>query len=176
MPEPDFDPLDGLSEEDKQYISGHREAFQRQAAAHGRANAVDEERKRAAEEHMRSTQQAAGGAPVAPPAVVNGSAAPRPMATVVASGRLSIMVAHPETKSLELPASADKYAPDWASLKEMICKWDGIWTVSRHEFPAQVADLLGFFGKDGWKKPEDSEKETFEVIVKNGRVFRSDPE
>lgn len=176
MPEPDFDPMDGLSEEDKQYLSGHRDAFQRQAAAHAKINGSDEDRKRAAEEHMRATQ-AAAGVPVTPQPANGAAPAPRPVAVVAAQpGKVSLMVAVPETKGNDLPIAGEKFAPDWNSMKEQIAKHTGTWIVSRHEFTSQVADILGFFGKDGWAKPTDSEKETFEAIVKNGRVFRSDPE
>jgi hypothetical protein len=168
MPEPDFDPMDGLTEDDKQYLAGHKKAFERQAAARGN---LDDVRKKAAEEHMRATQEAAG-VPVTPP--TNG-ARPAPVAAPVASGRISLMVAVPDASG-GLPPTTEKFAPDWNSMKEIIAKHNGTWTVSRHEFSAQVADILGFFGKDGWAKPVESEKEVFEAIVKNGRVFRTDPE
>jgi hypothetical protein len=168
MPEPEFDPLEGLTEDDKSYLDSHRNAFQRQAKAH----AGDEERRKAAEEHMRATRQAAGLPADAP-------LPPRPPSSVAAQpvqpGRISIMVASSETKGGELKAAHDKYAPDWNSMKEIIAKHDGTWVVTRHEFSTGVADILGFFGKDGWERPADSEKEKFEVIVKNGRVFRTDP-
>ena len=170
MPQPEFDPMDGLSEEDKQYLDGHRNAFARQKAAHDAKAGGDEERKKAAEEHIRATREAAGLPPDAPmptPQVVKAAA--------VASGRISIMVARPETKPNDLPSTTEKFAPDWNAMKEFIAKYDGTWIISRHEFSVQVADILGFFGKDGWAMPADSEKETFEAIVKSGRVFRSDP-
>lgn len=169
MPEPEFDPLDGLTEEDKSYLDAHRNAFKRQAQAH----AGDEERRKAAEEHMRATRQAAGlpaDAPLPlrpPPSTV--------AAQPVQAGRISIMVANPETKPNELPAANEKFAPDWNTMKEIIAKHDGTWVVTRHEFSSSVADILGFFGKDGWARPSDTEKEKFEAIVKNGRVFRTDP-
>lgn len=164
MPGPDFDPMDGLSEEDKSYISGHKKAFERQAAAH----AGDESRKKAADEHMKSVRVAAGLSPDAtPPGITPARAAP--------TGQISVMVAVPDSSG-GLPPTTEKFAPDWNAMKEIIAKFNGTWMVSRHEFSSQVADILGFFGKDGWSKPEDSEKETFEAIVKNGRVFRTDPE
>lgn len=159
----------GLSDEDKSYIASHKTAFERQAAAH----AGDETRKKAADEHMRSVRIAAGLSPDAPPSPAAG--APSLATQAVPAGRISIMVAVPDSSG-GLPSTTEKFAPDWNSMKEMIAKFNGTWTVSRHEFSGQVADILGFFGKDGWVKPKDSEKESFEAIVKNGRVFRTDPE
>jgi len=165
MPGPDFDPMDGLSEEDKSYIDSHKTAFQRQAAAH----ASDEARKKAAREHMKSTQEAAG-VPVRSHEVdVTPSGEPAPVRVI------SIMVAKPDEGD-GLPSTTEKFAPDWNSMKDIIAKYDGTWIVSRHQFPEQVSDILGFFRKDGWPPPEDSEAQRFEVIVKNGRVFRTDPE
>ena len=167
MPQPDFDPMDGLSEDDKAYLDSHRSAFERQKRAHDN----DEERKKAAEAHIRATREAAGIP----------ADAPMPFSKVVAAvlaaptGRISLMVARPETNPHDIPSTTEKFAPDWNSMKEIIAKYDGTWVISRHEFSVQVADILGFFGKDGWEKPADSEKETFEAIVKSGRVFRTDP-
>jgi hypothetical protein len=170
MPGPDFDPLEGLSEEDKSYLDSHKSAFQRQAAAH----VGDEARKKAAEEHMRAVRIASGLSPdTPPPRAANG--APAVVPHPVPAGRISIMVAIPDSSG-GLPPTTEKFAPDWSTMKDRISKFNGTWTVSRHEFPSQVADILGFFGKDGWDKPEGSEKEVFEAIVKNGRVFRTDPE
>lgn len=172
MPGPDFDPLDGLSEDDKEYLDGHRDAFKRQAAARKNLSTDDqrdEERKLAAEAQIKATQLAHGVVPAA-----NGHAVPAPVQTV-SQGKISLMIGIPDSNG-SLPATTEKFAPDWAAMKEIIAKYNGIWTVSRHEFPAQVADILGFFGKEGWPKPADSEQETFEVIVKSGRVFRTDPE
>jgi hypothetical protein len=163
--------LDGLSEEDKAYLDGHRNAFERQKKAHEAAQGSDAERKRAAEDHIRATREAAGLPPDAP------MPTPKVVAAVLATptGRISLMVARPETKPNDIPPTTEKFAPDWNAMKEMIAKYDGTWVISRHEFPVSVADILGFFGKDGWEKPADSEKETFEAIVKSGRVFRTDP-
>jgi len=177
MPGPDeFDPFVGVTEDDKAYLDSHRQAFKRQQTAH----ANDEERKKAAEAHLRATREAAGlpadgPLPPAPAVVVPGAPASAAATIPAPTGRLSIVVAKPDVRPNELPPSTEKFAPDWNTLKEMIAKFDGTWIVSRHEFPVQVATILGFFGKDGWEKPVDTVKETFEAIVKNGRVFRSDP-
>ena len=171
MPGADFDPFQGLDEEEKAYLNGQRQAFAKQKAVHEAANAAasgDEERRKAAEEHMRAVQAAAGFVPTVPQA---SAARPR-----VAPGSISILVARPEHAAHELPSTTEKYAPDWAALKEVIAKYDGTWVVSRYEFLGNVANILGFFGKEGWVKPEECEKQKFEVIVKNGRVFKTDPE
>jgi hypothetical protein len=180
MPGPDdFDPMQGLDAEDLAYLQRQREAFSRQKAAHQRFALSDEDRRKAAEEHMRATQAANGvvpqeaPVPVAAPAVTAPApvAAPRP----TPSGLLSILVAIPEAAGAGgIPPTTEKYAGDWETLKGIIAKYDGTWVVVRHEFPANVPDILGFFGKDGWTKPSDSEKQRFEAIVKSGRVFKTD--
>lgn len=157
--------MDGVSDEDKSYLDGHRNAFARQKKAHE----ADVERKKAAEDHIRATREAAGLPPDAP------MPTPAAVAAAVPAGRLSIMVARPETKPNDIPSTTEKFAPDWNAMKEIISKYDGTWLISRHEFPIRAADILGFFGKEGWSTPESSEKETFEAIVKSGRVFRTDP-
>jgi len=170
MPDADFDPFQGLDEEEKAYLNGQKKAFAKQKAVHEAYNASqmgDEERKKAAEEHMRATMAAAGFVPSVPQPGRAATAAP---------GNISILVAKPETMGHELPSTTEKFAPDWAGLKEIIAKYDGTWIVCRYEFLGNVANILGFFGKDGWQRPEDAEKQKFEVIVKSGRVFKTDPE
>lgn len=171
MPGAEFDPFQGLDEEERAYLAGQKAAFAKQKAVHEAHNAAqmgDEERRKAAEEHMRATQAAAGFVPTGPvPNAPRHSAAP---------GTISILVAKPETSGHQLPSTTEKFAPDWPGMKEIIAKYDGTWIVYRYEFLGNVANILGFFGKDGWQKPEDSEKQKFEVIVKNGRVFKTDPE
>ena len=165
MPMPDFDPMDGLSEEDLAHIAGHKTAFERQAAAHGLA---DEARKRKSDEHRRATQLANGISPTDDAPIIAS-----PVGNV-ATGAISVMIAVADDSG-GIPATTPKFAPDWNAMKDIIVKYNGTWLISRHEVPSQVANILGFFGKDGWPKPADSEKETFEAIVKNGRVFRTDP-
>lgn len=88
---------------------------------------------------------------------------------------LSILVAVPEAAGAGgLPPTTEKYAQDWETMKTIIARYDGTWIVTRHEFPANVPDILGFFAKDGWSAPADSEKQKFEAIVKSGRVFKTD--
>lgn len=171
MPRPDFDPMDGLSDEDIQYLDSHRKAFSRQSEAHA---SMDEERKRAAQEHMKSVQQLSKGSAMSPSEVVREKVRPSPISSR-ALGTMSVLIAVPDPSG-GLPPTKEKYAPDWNSMKDMISKYDGIWVVSRHEFPSHVSSILGFFGKEGWPSPDDSEKEVFEVIVRGGRVFRTDPE
>lgn len=174
MPGPDdFDPLQGLDEEDRAYLQDHRKAFARQQAVHKQFNAGDDDRRKAAEEHLKATQVANGVAP----AQIAAPASPMPVAVPVASGALSILIAVPEAAGAGgLPSTTEKYAPDWTTMKDIIARYDGTWIVRRHEFPANVPNILGFFAKEGWAAPEESEKQKFEAIVKNGRVFRTDPE
>lgn len=168
----EFDPFDGLEEEDRAYLDGHRKAFSKQKAIHDAYNTDDDSRRKAAEAHIRATQAAAGVTPSVP---TPGTPPPRAASSQAQVGHVSILVAKPDSGA-QLPPTTEKYAPDWSAMKEIIAKYDGTWIVSRHEFSNSVANILGFFGKDGWEKPTESEKERFEVIVKSGRVFRTDPE
>ena len=170
----EFDPMDGLSPEDMEYLNRQRSAFARQQAAHGRPDG-DEDRIAAAEAHRRSVMQQHG---IEPPKTGPGPvsmAAPAPAPVPL----FSVLRAAPEGSEgngVSLPPTGERFAPDWKHMKEQIAAYDGTWVVSRHEFPAHVAFVLGFFGKEGWDAPPDAQKESFEVIVKNGRVFRTDPE
>lgn len=168
----EFDPMDGLSPDDMKYLADQKSAFARQQAAHG-MHSTDADRASAAEAHRRSVMQANGVEPPAGPLQSPGSQASPSAPT----GLFSVLRAVPDTSGdARLAPTGEKYAPDWRNLKERISSHDGTWIVSRHEFPAHVAFVLGFFGKDGWETPPDAQKESFEVIVKNGRVFRTDPE
>lgn len=170
-----FDPSEGLSPEDLQYINSQKDAFSRQQAAHA-MHGSDESRKAAAEAHRRETMRQHGvEVPEELPNAPVSSASQSPAAGL--SGTFSVLRAVPEVESVgHLPQAAHQYAPDWALMKERISGHDGIWVVSRFEFVPHVAFILGFFEKEGWESPPDAKKESFEVIVKNGRVFRTDPE
>jgi len=169
-----FNPGEGLSAEDISYINGQKQAFERQQAAHG-MHGSDEPRAAAAEAHRRETMRAQGvevpdELPVAPTG--------QPVSAGVPT-LFSVLQANPEIgegKNMTLAPAGEQFAPTWDLMKGMISQHDGIWTVSHYEFPPHVASILGFFGKEGWEAPSDSKKRSFEVIVKNGRVFRTDPE
>jgi len=173
-----FDPMAGLSAEDMQYLSGQKKAFERQQAAHS-MHSSDESRAVAAEEHRRAVMRSQG---VAVPDELPSGPVPNGQAATVApvNSLLSILHATPETgegKNMTLAPAGEQFAPDWTLLKSRISKYDGIWTVAHYEFPAHAAYILGFFGKEGWDAPpETSKKRSFEVIVRDGRVFRTDPE
>ena len=177
-----FNPMEGLSEEDKAWLAAREKAKARQSAAHedvpfvGETEA-DAERRKAAEAHRRATMEAAGMTPAE--IAAQAAAAPPGAASVAVSSipnMFSVLKARPEGGIKELPAGEEQYAPDWKSLKSLIAKLDGTWIVERYEFHGHVAHILGFFGKPGWEEPTDAKKEEFEVIVKDGRVFRTDPE
>jgi hypothetical protein len=55
------------------------------------------------------------------------------------------------------------------------CSQDGSWIVSVHQINTTASDILGFFKKDGWPSPKDSKKDSFEVMIKDGKIFRSEP-
>lgn len=169
----EFDPSEGLSPEDLQYINNQKDAFERQQAAHG-MHGSDGDRKTAAEAHRRAVMKQGG---VEPPDQLPGSPAqPVPMSGGVPT-MFSVLRAIADTDDGKTLAPAgEQYAPDWALMKERIAKHDGTWIVEHYEFQPHVAFILGFFGKDGWEAPPDAKKKSFEVIVKNGRVFRTDPE
>lgn len=168
-----------LRPDDRSYLDELKRAQERQQAAHAEVMKtiadVDAERARASEQHMNRVR--AASAPVPADLVVN---QPIPAPSIQAptpNASLSILKAKPFIDSdIELPHSEEKFAPDWPKMKTIISKLDGVWVVKRYEFIAAVPLILGFFGKGDWEAPVDAEKETFEVIVKGGRVFRSDPE
>jgi hypothetical protein len=170
----EFDPGEGLSQEDLQYINTQKDAFERQSAAHG-MHSTDAGRKDAADAHRREVMKQGG---VEVPATLPGApTAPVPTHAGVPT-MFSVLRAAPDTGDggATLAPAGEQYAPDWALMKERIAKHDGTWIVEHYEFHPQVAFILGFFGKEGWEAPKDSKKKSFEVIVKNGRVFRTDPE
>jgi len=162
----DFDPMDGLSAEDIAYLEGSKRAAARQYGAHGE----DLARQKASAEHMRLTRLSLGL-----PAIDVASASEVSLNTTAPSSSavISIMIANPEEGGQRTPHT-EQYAPDWHVMKEMLTRYDGTWIVVRHEIPSQVESILGFFGKDGWDEPANSKQETFEVIVKKGKVFRTD--
>ena len=169
----EFDPGEGLSQEDLQYINSQKDAFERQQAAHG-MHGTDAGRKDAAEAHRRAVMRQQG---VEPPETLPGA----PARPVAAQGGIptmfSVLRAAPDTgDGATLAPAGEQYAPDWALMKDRISKHDGTWIVEHYEFHPHVALILGFFGKEGWEAPPDSKKKSFEVIVKNGRVFRTEPE
>jgi len=198
MPQPrDFDAMADVSRADQQLME--RARVRQQAAWEGRRvpmSPEDEERKRLSDEHRAKTMASAGITPAeisrrlaeegipAPPAdaaeveqrsVQQGGGALHAGVAGVPT-KFSVMKAHPEASVHELPPAGEQYAPDWKAMKERISSYDGTWIVENFEFLPDPALILGFFGKEGWDYPDDALKEQFEVIVKNGRVFRTDPE
>lgn len=170
----EFNPMGDVSAEDMAYLNGQKKAFERQQAAHG-MHGTDESRASAAEQHRRDTMRAQGIE--VPDELPSTPVQGQPAAGVPTL--FSVLQATPEVgegKNLTLAPAGEQFAPTWDLMKDRIAKHDGTWTVSHYEFPTHVAHILGFFGKDGWEAPPDSKKRSFEVIVKNGRVFRTDPE
>lgn len=180
-----FDPMDGLTAEDHQYLEAQKTAKARQEAAWegGRPGGDnDDERRKAAEEHRRKTMADHGVTPasllegqqVGPAAALATPAVPLSPAGVPIM--FSVLKAAPAVNERELPQAKEQFAPDWPEMKKRIAAHDGTWVVEKYEFAPQVALILGFFGKEGWEEPPEAKKEEFEAIVKGGRVFRTDPE
>lgn len=197
----DFDPMADLSERDLAHLrQEHRDAATRQRAAwQDRGLSLSEEDKLLREEDRlrrersnafrMKTMQDAGMTPAqiakamegAPPpesdeAAVATATSGSPHVATSAPGLFSVLLACDQESDPSTAFRGEYFAPDWDSLKDIIKDHDGAWNVERHEFHSHVALILGFFEKPGWEKPEDSLKESFEVIVRNGRVFRTDPE
>jgi hypothetical protein len=184
-----FDPMDGLSTEDSAYLESQRKAKERQEGAWegfvGETE-TDTSRRLAGEEHRRKTMADHGVTPA--DLVQNGQQGPAAALvdpTAVAGAlparagvptSFSVLRAMPAIAEKELPQANEQFAPDWAEMKKRIAPHDGTWIVEKYEFHPDVALILGFFGKEGWAAPDDAKKEEFEVIVKGGRVFRTDPE
>jgi len=192
MPGKAFDPMEGLSPEDNEYLEAQRRAKERQEKAwQGHpigGDASDAARRAAADEHRRKTMADHGvtpadllkGQPQGPAAAltapVEGVAVPASIPTAGVPVQFSVLKAAPAVSETELPQAKEQFAPTWPEMKERISSYDGTWLVEKFEFHPHVALILGFFGKEGWEAPGDAKKEEFEVIVKGGRVFRTDPE
>lgn len=185
----EFDPMANVP--DHVYLAEFRAAEARQRAAHKNvpfADPHDAERRRLSDEFRRSTMAKQGLSPeeialrlekegIAPPVTDEEAiAAATVPAAMAGPGLFSVLRAQANVGELETPQAEEQFAPDWNSLKDRIKDHSGTWTVERFEFPAHAAMILGFFGKPGWEEPENVLKESFEVIVQNGRVFRADPE
>lgn len=169
-----FDPLGDLSPEDRAYLARQRAAKERQMAAWKAGEGPEP-----TEEGLVAVDDE--GLPVAPSPAIDVSAnapgmivpEPKPPPRQM----LAVFRAEPVEKGLkELPPAAKQYAPDWKELKNRLKPHDGLWMVERCDLPLDMAQILGFFGMPGWDMPEGAKKESFEVIVKDGRVFRTDPD
>jgi len=185
-----FDPMGDVSPQDQQYLEEQRRAKARQDAAwEGKQvpmSPEDEERKRLSDEFRRKTMASHGMTPAEiakkfqenppPPPETADDAAPAMSSTGGVPLMFVVLTAKPEVAENDIPQAKEQFAPDWKSLKERIQGYDGTWIVETYEFHPHVALVLGFFGKQGWNAPEDALKESFEVIVKDSRVFRTDPE
>ena len=186
-----FDPMADISPQDKEYIETQRRAKARQEAAwEGKRipmSPEDEERKRLSDEFRRKTMASQGVTPAEiakrfaenppPPTDADDIGPGGPVvSTVGVPSMFMVLKARPEVAEHDIPQAKEQYAPDWKLLKGRIQGHDGTWIVEKYEFHPHVAFILGFFGKEGWNTPENSLKESFEVIVKDGRVFRTDPE
>jgi hypothetical protein len=71
------------------------------------------------------------------------------------------------------------YADSWTALRSALkSQDDGDWLAIRYQFPANVANVLGFFIelRSSYAEPKDSVVEKFDVIVKGPKIFRSEIE
>lgn len=68
------------------------------------------------------------------------------------------------------------YAPDWRSLKSMLT--EGFWAVEKHHVRVDSASILQFMGMDVPTEAtrDITQVDSFEVIVSNGKVFKTDAE
>lgn len=169
----EFNPMGDVSAEDIAYLNGQKKAFERQQAAHG-MHGTDESRASAAEQHRRDTMRANGVE--VPDDLPSAQGRADPAGVPALFSVLQAVAEIGDGRDMKLAPAGEQFAPDWDLMKKRISEHDGTWTVSHFEFPPHVAHILGFFGKEGWEAPPDAKKRSFEVIVKNGRVFRTDPE
>ena len=190
MPKP-FDPMAEIGPQDRQYLEEQRRAKARQEAAwDGQGvpmSPEDEKRKQLSDEFRRKTMASQGMTPAEiaknfqeappPPATADDVGPGGPVATAVGIPTMFVVLkARADVEVHEAPQAEEQYAPDWKMLKGRIKDHNGTWVVEKYEFHPHVAFILGFFGKPGWDPPENALKESFEAFVKDGRVFRTDPE
>lgn len=142
---------------------------------------LDEQKRKESEAHIAAVK--AGKVPYAPNQKVHVTMAPEPgsaQALAQVEGlNFEIWRAVP-SQSPENPVSfAAKFSPDWKRLRDQLKGLDGDWIADRFEFPAKLESVIGFFvgGQDDyWEFPEDGKAESFEVIVKGSKIFRSEIE
>lgn len=170
-----FDPLADLSPDDLAYLNRQKAAKARQMAAWkaGEGPEPDETGLLAVDDDGNPIELPEPPVPFAVDQgrIVAPGAVPVPVPLV-----LQVFRASPITDSKELPPAHMQHAPSWDTLKDRLKPHDGAWMVKRFELAPDVTQLLGFFGMNGWEEPQGAQRESFEVIVKGGRVFRTDPE
>lgn len=187
----------GQEESQEDYMARMAEAATRQASNNERRNQAqqaamhlspeDQARKDASDAFRRKNMAAAGMSPAdiaqrfldqqdgigqVPMQAPNGATMPMVAPPTV----FSVLKARASVSDDEIAQAETQYAPDWALLKDKIKDHDGTWIVEQYEFNYDVALILGFFNCPGWEDPKDCKNQSFEAIVKNGRVFRTDPE
>jgi hypothetical protein len=68
------------------------------------------------------------------------------------------------------------YAPTWKDLKKRLKGQDGVWAVECFHLVANSAEVLAFFGLIEQGQTTPAPVQSFEVMVKDSIVFRSDPD
>jgi hypothetical protein len=148
---------------------------------------VDDQRRKDSEAHIAAVK--AGQVPHDPKQPVHVTTAPVPgsaQALAQLDGldfdvwRATPVAVH---DSLTEEGQAPKYSPDWKGLKDQLKFMDGDWIADHFRFPARVENVIGFFigveDKDqevAFPFPHDTKVESFEVIVKGNKIFRSEIE
>ena len=182
-------------ESDAGYMARMRAAKEKQLSVHQNnphptMDREDAERKVASDAFRKQTMEGQGMSPAAineafarqgsvpPPGQAGHPAfnAPEIAAPAGVSTKFSVLKATAQIGEHDIKQAVSQFAPDWKALKDKIKDYNGTWLVTKFEFQPDVSLILGFFEKPGWDKPKDAEKESFEVIVQGGRVFRTDPE
>jgi len=158
-----------------EYLRMMKQAEERQRQAWASNAAVetsDEARAKASADHMARTKRMFADTVQASPELPS---SPAPVVTAEGA-TLGFYKAEPYGDVQPKPVA--RYAHDWPSMKKWIARSDGTWLVRAFAVPASAPEILKFFGKDesGMSSEPELEKAAFEVIVKDGRVFRSDPE
>jgi len=163
-----FDFLADLSPEDQVMLKAKNAAKARQEAAWAGGKAPHPEKE--ADEAREATA--------------------RQMAAAIQAGEEAVKLAGgPVPSSAEIPQAAPRIisvwtvdgamdkmlAPTWKQLKEDLKAQDGTWKVLHFDLDVTFDGIVGFFRPSTKIKfPDLSLKENFEVIVKDGTVFRSD--
>lgn len=171
MPSTDYDFLADLSSDDKALLQAKAKAKARQEAAWSGVNTSHSEKEADEAREAAAKQMAA--------AIRAGEEANRLSSSEPATKNSVPTDAPQKTVSIwTIDGSMDTMlAPTWKDLKEELKGSEGTWKVLHFDLDLTFDNMVGFFRPNRkYKFPMESLKESFEVIVKSGIVFRSETE
>jgi hypothetical protein len=131
----------------------------------------DEQRKLASLAHMAATKAAAAEGALL--AAETANLVSNPVSAQVLASTIDIWLVELREEGEAAPKRI--YAPTWKQLKKYLKDKNGVWEVQHFELLHNAEDILGFFASEqGYIYPIDSLKEEFDIMVRDGMVFKSD--